>query len=245
MGVILWRIAHLPEARDESWQRIQEGGVLRVGLDPSFPPFASLDGSGKLVGYDMELAGELGRRLGVEVTFVPSSFDGLYGALQAKRFDCIISALLYDPSLSQDVGYSRPYFDAGQVLVVSAAHEEIEGVGDLVGREVGVEMGSEGHMEAMRLAKRLQGVTLVPHSTPQEVIWAVREGRLPVAIIDSVSAYEFISRWGGVRTLGPMLTHEPYVIAVRFRDKTLLGKINEALQAMETEGYLQRLYGSY
>lgn len=244
-SVILWRILQLPRARDESWRRIWERGALRVGLDPSFPPFVSLDGSGKLVGYDVELARELGRRLELEVAFVTSSFDGLYGALQAERFDCIISSVPYDPYLTQDVGYSHPYFDAGQVLVITAAQGEIGGVRDLAGREVGVEMGSEGHMEAMRLARRLESVTLAPYSTPQEVIWAVREGRIQAAIIDSVSAYEFIARWGGVKTLIPMLTREPYVIVVRFQDRALLRKINQALQAMEAEGYLRRLYGSY
>lgn len=242
---MLWQLPQAPKARDESWQRIWGRGVLQVGLDPSFPPFASLDGTGKLVGYDVELAREVGRQLGVGVAFVATNFDGLYGALRANRFDCIISALPYDPSLTQDVGYSRPYFDAGQVLVISVAQEGIKDVKDLAGQEVGVEMGSEGHMEAMRLARRLKDMALVPYPTPQEVIRAVREDRIQAAVIDSVSAYEFIAKWGGVRVLSPMLTREPYVIAVRFQDGALSRKINEALQAMEDEGYLRKLYGSH
>ena len=63
---------------DDTWDRVREAGVLRVGMDASFPPFEMIAADGTLVGFDVDLARELGRRLGVEVQFVANlPYDGL------------------------------------------------------------------------------------------------------------------------------------------------------------------------
>ncbi|MCJ7620524.1 MAG: transporter substrate-binding domain-containing protein, partial [Anaerolineae bacterium] len=66
--------------KDETWERIQRDGVMRVAVDASYPPFEYIDVAGNLVGYDIDLAHELGRSFGVDVEFVIISFDGLYDA---------------------------------------------------------------------------------------------------------------------------------------------------------------------
>ena len=108
---------------DGTLERVQATGELRVGLDASFPPFESLDANGNIVGYDADLARAIARALGAEPVFVNIGFDGLYDALQADRVDVVISGLPYDPRRTQDVIYSQPYFNAGQVLVVRADDE--------------------------------------------------------------------------------------------------------------------------
>ena len=55
---------------DETWNRMLETRTLRVGMDASFPPFESVAAGGSLAGFDVDLARELGQRLGVEVQFV-------------------------------------------------------------------------------------------------------------------------------------------------------------------------------
>ena len=92
---------------DEAWQRVQLSGVLRVGLDASYPPFEYIDGeTGEIVGYDVDLARLIGKELGVEVELINAGFDGLYPALKMGRFDCVISGFPYDPLLTRDVGFS-------------------------------------------------------------------------------------------------------------------------------------------
>ena len=125
--------------QDPFLRRVQEAGVLRVGLDPSWPPFESVDERGEVVGLDVDLARAIGYRLGVEVALVPSGWEGLYGALFAGQFDAIISALPYDPWRTREAAYSISYFNAGPVIVTGGA---IERPGDLAGRTVHVEYGS-------------------------------------------------------------------------------------------------------
>ena len=85
-------------------------------MDASFPPFEVVDGDGRFVGFDVDLATALAERWGVGVRFVDVHFDGLYDALQADKFDLIISALPYDRTMTRDVAYSVSYYDAGELL---------------------------------------------------------------------------------------------------------------------------------
>lgn len=225
------------ELRDRAWERIERQGVLRVGMDASYPPFELWDELG-LRGYDVDLALALGREWGVEVDFENIGFDGLYDALKIERVDIIISALPYDPLLTQDVAYSYSYFDAGQVLVVreETAIAEVE---DLNGRRVGLELGSMGDLEARRLEQRMV-LERKAYLSPQEVLEALRDEKVDASIVDAVSAYQFIREQGGLRIV-QQVTEEPYVIAVPFEAPILLEKVNEAIVKWRETGFLEEL----
>ena len=89
--------------RDITWQAMQARRTWRVGMDPSFPPFESLDATGVPQGYDVELARKLAAGWGMEVEIVAIGFDSLVDALQAAKVDAIVSAYPYDARLTRDV----------------------------------------------------------------------------------------------------------------------------------------------
>ena len=175
----------------------------------------------------------------MEVKFVNITFDGLYDSLQVGKVDVIISALPYDPLLTQDVAYSYSYFNAGQALVVREGEEGIGGVEDLEGRTVGLELGSMGDLEARRLEQRMT-LTRRAYITPQEALEAVKVGEVDAAIADLVSAYEFRREEGGLRIVA-QVTDDPYVIAVPFEAPILLAEVNEAIVEWREDGFLERL----
>ena len=233
--------------RDETWVRIEREGIMRVGMDASYPPFEHFDDqAGVFLGYDVDLAREIGRRLNVDVAFVNISFDGLYDALYSGRVDVIISALPYDPMLTRDVAYSHSYFNAGLVLLARRGEEGIERVEDLRGRTVAVETGSAAHEEARRLRdyKRVD-LTLRTERTPEEVIARLLGGEVDAAIYDGVSARQLIARGEAVRTAGDLLTDEPYVMAARLDSPELLRRINGVLITLREGGYLEVLEGKW
>jgi ABC-type amino acid transport substrate-binding protein len=233
--------ARLGREEDETWARIQREGVMRVGMDASWPPFDFVDDEGQIAGLDVDLARALGQRLGVEVEFVNVGFDSLYDALYVGRFEAIVSALPYDPLLLGDVAYSISYFNAGQVLVVRADEIEISEAKDLSGKRLGVELGSEGDVVGRQLQTKTEGLSLQTYMAPQDVLRALKEGEVEAAIVDAVSAYQFIAAEGGVQVVGDPLTDELYVIAVRLDSPLLLKAINEALVEMREDGTLERL----
>ncbi|MEE8390377.1 MAG: transporter substrate-binding domain-containing protein, partial [Anaerolineae bacterium] len=196
---------------DDTWKRIREVDVLRVGMDASFPPFEFVTADGTLVGFDVDLARELGRRLGpalsadetsvakeIEVEFVANlPLDGLYDALAVGRVDVVISALVVNPDRMADFAYSAHYFDAGQRLVIfppsvplagGEEEEEIEGMRDLSGRTLAVEFGTQGDLEARKWTRRLPSLTVAHYETAAEALAAVATGEADAALVDHVSA---------------------------------------------------------
>ena len=224
--------------RSGTWERIQREGVLRVGMDASYPPFEWIDERGKFVGYDVDLARELAQRWDVEPQFVNVHFDGLYDALQTEKIDLIISALPYDRTKTQDLLYSDPYFNAGQVLVAPRGNISIQSVEDLDGKRVGVELGARAHQLLRQLA-RDRGVTaeIVTGRRPGEVFSLLGEGDVEALICDRVTAYD---RMEGeeMRIVEPPLTSAPFVIAARSDSGTLIRKVDEALDVWQESGFL-------
>ena len=228
------------EVKDETWERIQEEEVLRIGVDASYPPFEDIDHEGSLTGFDIDLAHELGRRFGVDVEFVVISFDGLYDALRVERVDLLLSALPFDLRLTEDVAYSHPYFNAGQVLVVREDEESILGVDHLAGRRIGVEWGSMGDVEARQLLRRMD-FELYPYPTAEEALTMLADAQVDVAITDVVSTYQFVRERGGVKIVGSPVTDDSYVIATRLDSPILSGRINEAILELSANGFLDQL----
>jgi len=237
---------------DRVWSRVWETEVLRVGMDASFPPFEAVDAEGNLVGFDVELAREIAARLGaaadrdggdgVQVEFVANlPYDGLYDALTAGRVDAVISALYLDPARTADFAYSTPYFNAGQVLVVGARGEDITGVADLAGHTLAVEFGSQGDVEARTWMGPLGGLVVVPCESAREALASVGAAEADAALVDHLSALQWIGAGADARIVGDPVTDEPYAVAVRRDSWQLLQAIESALEAMEADGTMDRL----
>jgi len=241
---------------DDTWDRVRETGILRVGMDASFPPFETIAADGALVGFDVDLARELGRRMGVEVQFVANlPYDGLYDALAVGRVDVVISALVVNPARMADVAYSTSYFDAGQVLVVRGDESEIKGMADLSQRTLAVEFGTQGDLEARKWARRLSGLTILPYQTASEALEAVAAGEADAALVDHVSSLVAMARRSpqeqsqtrfplyGVDlvVVGRPVVEEPYAVAVHRDSRYMLRAINDALAGMEADGTLEAL----
>jgi polar amino acid transport system substrate-binding protein len=227
--------------RDVTWQSMLARGTWRVGLDPSFPPFESLNADGYPVGYDVALAQELAAGWGLQAEIVAVGFDSLLDALQAGKIDAVISAYPYDPRLTRDVAFSEPYFDGGLQLAVRAL-SPIEGTDDLGGKRVGVEWGSEGDMVGRQLQRDGSALTLVPFETPQAAVDALAEGKdIDAALVDSITLRQAQALGAEVRAAGPHVTSNPYVIVVPRRAFELLAQTNQGLERLRGTGKLESL----
>lgn len=223
----------------DAWQRIQESGILRVGLDPTYPPFENLVGD-EVEGLDVDLARAIGRDLGLRVEFVHFGFDGLYDALATKQVDVLISALAVAPERTRDFAFSDSYFDAGQVLIF---HESsaIGGMEQMAGRRVAVELGTQGHVEATTWARRLNELTIQPYNTVDEALIAVVDGQADAALVDSVSGRLFLTDNRLLVISQQSVVSEPYAMVTRIDDQRLLKKLDESLQRLRASGQLAEI----
>jgi polar amino acid transport system substrate-binding protein len=228
-------------SRSRALARIQAAGVMRVAVDPSFPPFAYVDGTGTLVGYDVALARALASRLEVEAHFVTTGYDALYDALTVGRADVIISALYPDLSRSHAFAYSAPYFNAGDVLVVRP-DRAIERPADLAGGTVLCQFGTTGHMEALTWQETLTPApAVVPVEDPGTRLDDLVAGAVDAFVVDHVTALGLVAGRSGLRIVHPPVTDEPYVVAARMEDQGVIEAVDDALVALEAEGTMDAL----
>ncbi len=230
-----------PAKPDATWMRIQKEGVLRIGIDPSFPPFEADDGKGNLSGFDIALAAVLAQKWNVRVQYVYTGFDGLYDALVGGQFDMVLSALPYNPQKTEDVFFSHSYFNGGPALVVRSEDNQTKSVFDLAQRGVAVELGTSGDAVARKWQRRLM-LDLREFNTTDEALQAVEKGEVVAALVDPISFYDF-QRAGNtnLKVIGKTLADELYVIAVRKDSPMLLKEINAAIDAMKRDGSIDQL----
>ena len=243
----IWLVAEVwPETEDLTWQRILDTGVIRVCTDPSWPPFEYIDErTGEVKGLDMDLASALASRLhpqgpAICAELVPVGFDSLYDALLAGRCDAVLSALPYEPERTQDVAYAISYLNGGLVIVKRDDTADIAGLDSLPGQVVGVEWGfmPEGDGQQRLL---LQALSLRRYDTAADVLRALQSGEVDAALVDQVSALDYLHECRGLRIVGQPFTDVSYVIPVRLDAFRLLAEINRVLIEMREDGTLAEL----
>ncbi len=230
-----------PPKPDATWARIQQEGILRIGVDPSFPPFEADNGQGQLSGFDIALADTLAQKWNVRVQYVYTGFDGLYDALNGSQFDMILSALPYNPQKTEDVNFSHSYFNGGPVLIVRTDDTKTTSLSSLAGQVIGVELGTNGDAFARKWQRRLK-LDLRELNTTTDALRAASAGQVAAAMVDPISFYDF-QRAGDttLKIVGKPLADELYIIAVRKNTPTLLQQINAAIDAMKRDGSLEDL----
>ena len=242
--LLLWMVVLLcgcAAKPPDALARIQSEGVLRVALDPAFPPFEFVDGEGQLMGLDVDLARSIAARLGVDAHFVTTGYDALYDALTVGRADVIISALYPDPSRTQAFAFSPAYFNAGEVLIVPD-DSPVSAVDDLAGLRVALVFGTEAHVEALRWEKTLQPPPiLLTFDGPDAVIETLDKMEADAVVIDNVAAHRALAHIAGLRRVPSPITDEPYTVAARKEDARLIDAIGDIILTMQAEGELDAL----
>jgi len=235
-----WLGRYFLAGEDAAWQRIQQHGVWRVGMDPSFPPFEMLDDAGQPNGYDVELAQAIADRWGVQVQIVAIGFDGLTDALLAGKVDSVISALPYDPRLTKDLAYSTSYFEAGVRLAVGE-ESPIRDMDTLSGQRLAVEWGSNGDAEARRLQRADPSIQRLTFPDPQAAVQALLDGAADGVLVDGVTLRQMQGAGARIVAVGAALESNPYVIALPLGAHQMQSEINAALAEFAASGFLVEL----
>jgi polar amino acid transport system substrate-binding protein len=230
-------------AGDGSWERVQKAGKIVVGLDDGYPPMGFRDEKGELIGFDIDMGNEIGRRLGIEMEWMPSEWNSIVPSILAKRFDVIISGMNMWEERKKQVNFAGPYGVSGQVILVKNENNDpIETLEDLKGKVIGTQLGSTGEKEC-RAAGFTEKEMKLYDKFPQAFV-DLDNGRVDAIVIDGFNAPEWI-KTGKYKRVGQTIgldDKEAVIgIAVRKEDKELLDKLNEALDSMKEDGTLTEL----
>lgn len=231
-------------------ESVKKAGVLKIGLEDSFPPMEFRDSSNKLKGFDVDMATEIGKRLGVKTQFISTDFNGIILALKSGKFDAIISGMSITDERKKQIDFSKPYFMSGQIIIIKNGNKSITKSDDLSGKTVGVELGTTGDKSSQTLDKKLKDKKLKgmkeikKYDKATDALQDLQTGRSDAVIIDEPVGRYYVSspeKKGKYAVLSEKLTSEPMGIGFKKGDKELEKSVQKALDEMQKDGTMSKL----
>lgn len=226
---------------DQSLQYIQDKGVLILGLDDQLPPMGFLDESGKVVGFDIDVAEKVCEKLGVKLETQAINWDAKQMELDTKSIDCIWNGLSWSEDRAAAMSLTNPYLKNHMVLVVPVG-SSYESVDDLSGKTISLQSGSTAQ-EAYEAEERLKDRTeMVGMENNMLCLIDVESGASDAALMDETVANYLIETGGKqLRVMEDFLYEEEYVIGFRKDELALTDAVNKALGELAEEGTLAEI----
>lgn len=223
-------------------QRYRDAGVLRWGSDAEGgAPFVYVDGkhpeAGE-VGFEVDLARELGRVLGVEFRRVQAPYENLVQVLDRGDCDLVLNGFETTSERRGQVRFSRPYYIFQQQLSVGPGVQGVQGLADLRGQRVGVLGESQSH----KLVLAEPGVEAVVYESNVTAYEDVVNGRNAASLADVPIARALRPLFPQLRDVGAPFGAFYYSLAVRRGEPELQQAFDAAIAALLADGSLERIY---
>lgn len=217
------------------------GGTQKVSVatDATWPPFEFVDENTKeIVGFDIDLMKAIAEAGGFEVEFVNVGWDPLLAGVAQCQYDAAISAMTITEERAQTMGFSEPYFSAGQVVTVRMDETGIASKDDLAGKTVGAQIGTTGAFEV----EKISGAVLKTYDTVDLAFQDLMNGQIDAVVADNPLALGYVgTNPDKLKTVGEVFTDENYGIAVCKTNSELLAKINQGLAQVKASGLIEEL----
>lgn len=217
---------------------------LVVGMDLSYPPFETIDPSGKPTGVSVEIAQALAASLGRTLRIENIPFTGLIPSLQTGKIDCIISSMTDTPERRSSVAFSELYLGTGLALLVgrdssAASMADI----DQPGKTLAVRQGTTGEVWARANVKNAKILALEKESA---AVLEVVQGKADAFLYDQMSIWKNAREQAEkTRALLAPVRKEQWAVALRLEDSALREKINSFLREFRAAGGFDKLGDKY
>ena len=216
-------------------------GKFVIGLDDNFPPMGFRNDKQELVGYDIDMAREAARRMGMEADFKPIDWSAKEAELNGRRVDALWNGMTITEERKKNVAFTRPYMENHQIIVVTAV-SPIHAKADLAGKVVGVQDGSSAVEAVAKDPVSRQMKEIKKFGDNVAALMDLTTGRLDAVVVDEVVGRYYTSRKAGqYRILSDNFGSEEYGVGLRKDDKALLAKLDAALDAMKADGTAQKI----
>lgn len=232
----------LPAHAGDNLQAVKSAGVLKIGTEGTYAPFTFHDGSGKLVGFDVEIAEAIAQKLGVKPQFLEGKWDGLIAGLDSKRYDTVINEVGITDARKQKYDFSEPYIASKAVLIVRDNDTSIKSFADLKGKKSAQSLTSNFG----KLAQQ-SGAELVGTDGFDQSIQLVLTSRADATINDSLSFLDFKKHKpdAPVKIVAQEANADYSAAIIRKGEPELLDAINKALAEIKADGTYAKISQKY
>jgi L-cystine transport system substrate-binding protein len=219
------------------YDKVMEEGKLYIGTEGTYPPFTFHEESGELTGYDVEVAREVAKRLGVEPVFKETQWDAMFEGLNSKRFDMIANQVGIREDRLEKYDFSIPYTVSSAVLVTNkdsniSSFEEIKGL-----------KAAQSLTSNYRDIAESYGAEIVGVEGLSQAVNLLETGRVDVTINDKLSILDYLNKKPDANIKIAATAEDAAESAFMFRkgsDK-LVEEVNRVLQEMIDDGTLAKI----
>lgn len=236
---------------DDSWEKVKSAGRLVLGFDKAFPPMGYVDTeTGKTVGFDIDMAAEAGKRLGITVKYQPIDWDNKTAELNNGNVDCLWNGFSKTEERAQKFSLSIPYMKNNQIILIKTG-SPYKGLNSLAGKTIGVQSDSSAETalnDAANAAFRKSLKQVVKIDDYSKAVMEIQNGTVDAIAIDEVVARYYLTKNPGAYSVlqdqdgkDVSLAVEDYVVGFRKNDSALKAKVEEALKAMAKDGTAEKI----
>ena len=223
----------------------EESKKIVVGLDDSFPPMGFKDEKNEIVGFDIDLAKEVAKRLGREVEFKAIDWNSKEAELKSGRVDILWNGLDITDKRKENMLFSEPYMDNRQIVFVAKNGKvAVAGEADLAGKTIGTQSGgtTEEYFENKpELKASMKEVKYYPDYI--NAFMDLENGRLDAAVGDEIIGRYYISKHPDeIQAIDTVIgTVSQFGIAFRKDDQKLRDEVQKVFDEMKADGTVAKI----
>lgn len=220
---------------------VKQAGVLKIGLEGTYPPFDSRNSQGELVGFDVDVAKAVAAKLGVKPEFIPTEWSGIIAALQAGKFDVIVNQVTITPQRQQALDFSQPYtYSAAQLIQRADDKREFKSLDEFKGdKKLGVTLGTNYD----QMARAVPGINVQTYPGAPEKLRDLSAKRIDATIDDRLMLPYIIKNSQLPLRPGAVLKGANQDMGIPFRkgNPKFEKAINDALTSLKQDGTLKKI----
>lgn len=222
--------------------QVTKSGVLIVGTEGTYKPFSYHDPkTNDLTGFDVDVAREVGKRLGLKVQFKEIPWDGMLTSLASHKIDMVANQVGIKPERLKRFDFSTPYTVSYAQIVVNKDNTTIHSVKDVKGKKAGQTPTSNYGQMATNA-----GASIVSYDDMMSAMRDVAAGRIDFSMNDRLAIAEMLKDTHlPLKTVGEPIERSESALAFPKSSSQLVAKVNKALADMQKDGTLASISKKY
>ena len=215
-------------------------GKLTMSTNAAFPPYEMTTDSGDFEGIDVEVAGAIAEKLGLELQVDDMDFDAALLAAQNGKSDIVMAGVTVTEDRQLVMNFSDSYATGIQSIIVPN-DSDIASPDDLAGKTIGTQRGTTGYIYC---SDDFGDENVVAYDDGLTAVQALNNGQVDAVVIDNAPAQEFVAANPGLKVLDTSYAEEDYAIGMA-KGSALEDAVNKALEELKADGTLQAIVDKY
>lgn len=222
--------------------KISEKGYITVATSPDYPPyeFKTIEnGKEKTVGFDIDIANEIAKDLGVELKLVEMGFDGLLLELQNGNVDLVMAGISPTAEREKTVDFSDIYYTATQSILVNADDvDKYTDIESFSGKKIGVQLTS---IQEQMAKEQIPNANLISLDKLPQIILDLNNGNVDAVIVETPVAEGYVKQFPNLALSKVTLVDETggSAIAIKKGNPELIEAVNKTIKRLQDDGLIE------